>query len=366
MHTAGARASGGCSWSRDAFDGLDDRPSRWPRRRPDGPVPHVSEPDTTAGPSLTVAAVARRLGVAPATLRTWDRRYGLGPSEHTAGAHRRYSSTDVSRLLVMRRLTLEGVAPSEAARAALAAAEAVTPTPGPTATEVIDAYSDAVPMAPDPSALVAAAAHFDNAAVRWMLARVHARDVIAWWAELVSPALEMLAERAVLERPGECVAPALEAAAFAELRSRAAVATARSQGQPLGSSAGQEGGAPENPSSVLAVPSGAGADLLVHVLAAALQGRGVPTRVLSAGGADAVGTAVTRLRPSAVLIHVGADEEEASRAHRVIRAVGEANPTLPVFVHREGAATFAAPTSARVHRVRTMTGALHEVLAVVT
>ncbi|MFM8693986.1 MAG: transposase, partial [Actinomycetota bacterium] len=25
---------------------------------------------------LTVASVARRLGVAPATLRTWDRRYG--------------------------------------------------------------------------------------------------------------------------------------------------------------------------------------------------------------------------------------------------------------------------------------------------
>ena len=39
---------------------------------------------------LTVAAVARRLGVAPATLRTWDRRYGLGPSSHEAGEHRRY------------------------------------------------------------------------------------------------------------------------------------------------------------------------------------------------------------------------------------------------------------------------------------
>lgn len=64
---------------------------------------------------LTVAAVARRLGVAPATLRTWDRRYGLGPSEHTAGSHRRYSGIDIARLMVMRRLTLEGVSPSEAA-----------------------------------------------------------------------------------------------------------------------------------------------------------------------------------------------------------------------------------------------------------
>ncbi|NYD21993.1 MerR family transcriptional regulator [Kineococcus aurantiacus] len=73
--------------------------------------------------TLTVAAVARRLGVAPATLRTWDRRYGLGPSEHTAGAHRRYSSSDLARLVVMRRLTLEGVAPAEAAQ--LAATTAV-------------------------------------------------------------------------------------------------------------------------------------------------------------------------------------------------------------------------------------------------
>ncbi len=68
---------------------------------------------------LTVAATARRLGVAPGTLRTWDRRYGLGPSEHAAGAHRRYTSVDLDRLAAMRRLTLEGVPPAEAARVVL-------------------------------------------------------------------------------------------------------------------------------------------------------------------------------------------------------------------------------------------------------
>src|SRR4051812_14735472 len=71
-------------------------------------------------PMLTVAAVARRLGVAPSTLRTWDRRYDLGPSAHTAGSHRRYGPQDLARLVVMRRLTLEGVPPAEAARIALA------------------------------------------------------------------------------------------------------------------------------------------------------------------------------------------------------------------------------------------------------
>jgi transposase-like protein len=77
---------------------------------------------------LTVAAVARRLGVAPATLRTWDRRYGLGPTEHTSGAHRRYGPGDVARLETMRRLTRAGVAPADAARVAAAAPVSSLPT----------------------------------------------------------------------------------------------------------------------------------------------------------------------------------------------------------------------------------------------
>lgn len=67
---------------------------------------------------LTVAAVARRLGVAPGTLRTWDRRYGLGPSSHESGEHRRYCPADLSRLMLMRRLISAGVAPSDAAEQA--------------------------------------------------------------------------------------------------------------------------------------------------------------------------------------------------------------------------------------------------------
>lgn len=56
--------------------------------------------------------------MAPSTLRTWDRRYGLGPSSHTVGTHRRYSVADLHRLVVMRRLTLEGVPTAEAAEIA--------------------------------------------------------------------------------------------------------------------------------------------------------------------------------------------------------------------------------------------------------
>jgi DNA-binding transcriptional MerR regulator len=65
--------------------------------------------------SYTVAAVARRIGVAQSTLRTWDRRYGLGPSSHSSGTHRRYSPIDLVVLINMRRLITSGVAPRDAA-----------------------------------------------------------------------------------------------------------------------------------------------------------------------------------------------------------------------------------------------------------
>ena len=68
---------------------------------------------------LTVAMVASRVGVAPATLRTWERRYGMSPSQRSEGGHRRYCSTDIVRLEIMRRLVLSGMPAGDAARAAL-------------------------------------------------------------------------------------------------------------------------------------------------------------------------------------------------------------------------------------------------------
>ncbi len=68
---------------------------------------------------LAVSAVARRLGVAPATLRTWDRRYGVGPSFHAVGRHRRYGPADVARLETMQQALVRGASAAEAARFAL-------------------------------------------------------------------------------------------------------------------------------------------------------------------------------------------------------------------------------------------------------
>ena len=78
-----------------------------------------------------MAAAARRVGVAPSTLRTWDRRYGIGPTDHTPGRHRRYSPDDLARLDLMRRALLQGATPADAATHALAALPPLHPGAAP-------------------------------------------------------------------------------------------------------------------------------------------------------------------------------------------------------------------------------------------
>ena len=80
----------------------------------------AEQPQSAPDELLSVSSVARRLGVAPATLRTWARRYGLGPSSHEAGSHRKYCPSDLAKLTVMRRLISAGVAPADAAEQAKA------------------------------------------------------------------------------------------------------------------------------------------------------------------------------------------------------------------------------------------------------
>jgi hypothetical protein len=72
-------------------------------------------------PRLSVSGAARRLGIAPGTLRTWDRRYGIGPTGHTRGRHRLYSAADMARLELMQHALVHGAPPAEAARFARSA-----------------------------------------------------------------------------------------------------------------------------------------------------------------------------------------------------------------------------------------------------
>lgn len=233
-------------------------------------------------PGLGVAAVARRLGVAPSTLRSWERRYGLGPSLRTAGSHRRYTADDVAVLDRMRRLTLEGVAPADAARVALH-----DPAPFPTAAPEPEFR---VPLAVVPvrrdaaRGLTRAAAALDALAVRDALrASVAADGVIATWEALLGP---------VLAAVGERVAATGEGVEVEYLLAEAAV----------GVFAQVDPAVPAPCRPVLLACTG-GRSLPLHVLCAALAERSVAARVLGAVPADALAAAVRRTGPAALVVY---------------------------------------------------------------
>ncbi|MEW1565039.1 MerR family transcriptional regulator [Streptomyces sp. NPDC093509] len=82
----------------------------------------ADDADTESGEGadagVTTGFLARKLGVSPTTLRSWDRRYGLGPAVRPDGRHRRWSPDDVAMVQEMCRLTAVGLPPAEAARTA--------------------------------------------------------------------------------------------------------------------------------------------------------------------------------------------------------------------------------------------------------
>ena len=76
---------------------------------------HVAHADR----SRTVSSVADELGVSASTLRTRERRYGLGPARREAGSRRRYQPEDVERLRAMVNHLHAGLPAAEAAKRAL-------------------------------------------------------------------------------------------------------------------------------------------------------------------------------------------------------------------------------------------------------
>lgn len=68
------------------------------------------------GAHLNIAALSRRTGVAPDTLRKWEARYGVLRPDRTTGGQRRYSERDVTRVEWLRDRLAEGWRIGEAAR----------------------------------------------------------------------------------------------------------------------------------------------------------------------------------------------------------------------------------------------------------
>ncbi|MDP3713471.1 MAG: MerR family transcriptional regulator [Mycobacteriales bacterium] len=254
----------------------------------------VPTPDLPEAP-LSVAAVAHRLGVAPATLRTWDRRYGLGPTGHAAGAHRRYSPRDVARLQTMRRLTLQGVPPASAAQAALEVEPLVSgrdTAPLPTRDGRLQAPAGGGRVLPLPGAEAAvrglgrAAMALDGPAVTEAVrAELARRGVTATWDDVLRPVLAAVGARWAATGQGVEVEHLLSDCVTTALRE---IVPDRQEGA--------------RPVLLACAPDDQHA-LPLHVLGAALAERGHVSRTLGAAmPADALAAAVRRTGPAALFL----------------------------------------------------------------
>ena len=66
-------------------------------------------------PTLNIAALTRRTGVSPDTIRKWEQRYGVLRPERTTGGQRRYTELDVARVEWLKARLAEGFRIGEAA-----------------------------------------------------------------------------------------------------------------------------------------------------------------------------------------------------------------------------------------------------------
>ncbi len=109
----------------------------WPHRtgRQNVAMPAGSRPDSDAG--YTVRAVAERLGIPTATLRSWNHRYDIGPPRDRPGRHRLYTEADIAQLERMVALIRGGASPAGAA----AAVRLPVATRGDTATLLAAAFA---------------------------------------------------------------------------------------------------------------------------------------------------------------------------------------------------------------------------------
>ncbi|MGW2341595.1 MerR family transcriptional regulator [Streptomyces sp. NPDC001661] len=263
------------------------------------------------GAGLTSGTVARRLGVSPTTLRSWDRRYGLGPARRSEGRHRRWSPDDVAMLETMCRLTSQGVPPGEAARLAKRGTNLSTASPAAAspsdddapAYDARDAEGDGSASAtdhtglalgmvrPECRGLARAALRLDADTVEERLHTfLRAHGTVATWEELMMPTLHAVGRK--WETAGDRyvevehflswhVSTALRCAPFLDRR------PVRREGPPV----------------LLACTPGEQHTLPLEAMYAALAVEGRPVRMLGAAvPADALAEAVHRTGPTAVML----------------------------------------------------------------
>ncbi len=253
-----------------------------------------------------VKQVAALTGLTPATLRVWERRYGVVAPVRSTGGYRLYDEAGVQRLIVMKALVDAGTAPALAARqvdsGALVARDAE---------HRADGGPSGVPaaLADDVQALAREARRMSAASLSAVLDDAFARDrlaaVVDGW---LLPALVALGEawhRGEVSVAGEHFVSAAVARRLGRAFEDAVVA-------------------PGAPQVLVGLPRGARHEIGAAAFAALLRERGVDVTYL---GADVpteswVATATARTPAAVVLVVPTSDDVLAGR--EVVRAVSAA------------------------------------------
>ncbi|WP_235915501.1 MerR family transcriptional regulator, partial [Puerhibacterium puerhi] len=222
----------------------------------------------------------------------------------------------------------------------------------------------AAPAAGSPSgrvsAVIDAALAYDQAACDSLLRLGAQGDPAAWWTQLVEPAWARIAQRTVLGTPGEVPELVLATAALRALREFT---------QEFEEAQTASGGPPTNHPSrmrkivlVFAAPDEV-VPLAAHALAAALVAKGASCRVVTGPASTHRSVElVAMVRPAAVVVATTLARPDLD----VVHSLHDDHPELPIFVGlRRDESAGELPLAASVQRVRSFTGLLHEVLAVV-
>ncbi|WP_398915475.1 MerR family transcriptional regulator [Streptomyces sp. 2132.2] len=264
---------------------------------------------TEAALGVTTGAVARRLGVSPTTVRSWEQRYGIGPEVREGGRHRRWMPGDVAMLEEMCRLTSSGVPPAEAARAAAALrgesgaavraasslpvpADAIAPS-GAQRRRLRGGPGGGLPLGEvrqECRGLARAAVRLDGPAMETLLQQtVDAHGLVTAWEEVMAPTLHAVGRKWESTEDRYVEVEHLLSWYVSTVLRRAAVAGPRVSGR----------AAPV----VLACLPGEQHTLPLEALTACLAERGLPARMFGAAvPAEALRAAVGRSGPMAVVL----------------------------------------------------------------
>lgn len=308
----------------------------------------------------TVKQVSSLTGIAPDTLRAWERRYGVVRPKRTESRYRLYDDADLERLRHMATLVASGspaslaaqqvlaelpeveeADPPRAATTSAAASAAATTT---AATTTATATTATSPSADAADALVAPAQSLDRAEVDRVLDQAFASGTFESVAEhWLLPALQGLGDAWADGR----IDVAGEHFVSAAVRDR------------LGRAFDAAGTALGGPVVLAGLPPGSLHELASLVFATCLRRLGADVRWLGSDvPEDSWVHAADRLTPAAVVLSVPMATDTEAAAH-VVRRLGEAHPGLPIYVGGRGAASEAV--SGAMMLPQSVAGGAHEV-----